>query len=146
MFALSYLVVVFIAAVPLMLTFLQERGNPPSLAFIHRVYRDLAYVAVAVVAILVLEGVFRIALQNFWFGELGQQYRYWFSLGLRVAIFTTVFVVGGLFIAFNLRAVSRPVAIVPRSAPWFGGFIISAMVAFGATSLWISLMAFLGAA
>ena len=65
-----------------LLTILRWRGNPPSIAFIHRVYRDLAYIAVVVVAILVLEAIFRIALQNYWFGELGQQYRYWFALGL----------------------------------------------------------------
>ena len=46
MFGLSYLVVVLVAAVPLLLTILRWRGNPPSLAFIHRVYRDLAYIAV----------------------------------------------------------------------------------------------------
>jgi uncharacterized membrane protein (UPF0182 family) len=63
-----------------------------------------------------------------------------------VVIFAAVFVFGGLFIAFNLKVVCRPVAIVPRSAPWFGGFIISAVVAFGATNLWTPLMAFLGAA
>jgi hypothetical protein len=76
MFALSYLIVIFIAALPLMQTILRERGNPPSVAFIHRVYRDLAYIAFAIVAILMLEAIFRIALQNYWFGELGQQYRY----------------------------------------------------------------------
>ena len=146
MFALSYLVVIFMAALPLMQTILRQRGRPASLVFVHRVYRDFAYIAAAVLAILVLEGTFRIALQNYWFGELGQQYRYWFALGLRVAIFTAVFVLGGLFIAINLRLVSRPVAIVPRSAPWFAGFVISAMVGFGATGLWTPIMAFLGAA
>jgi len=146
MFVLSYLIVVFIAALPLMQTILRQRSNPPSVAFIHRVYRDLAYIAVAIVAILVLEAIFRITLQNYWFGELGQQYRYWFALGLRVALFATVFVFGGLFVAFNLRVACRHVAIVPRSAPWVGGFILSAVVAFGATSLWTPLMAFLGAA
>ena len=145
MFALTYLIVVCIATIPLMQTILRQRGNPPSIAFIHRVYRDLAYIAIALVAILGLEAILRIALQNYWFGELGQQYRYWFALGLRVAIFAAVFVFGGLFITFNLRAACRPVAIVPRSAPWFGGFIISAMVAFGATALWTPLMGFLGA-
>ena len=145
MFALSYLIVVFIAAVPLLLTILQQRGMPPSIAFIHRVYRDAAYIAVVVVGIIVFEAIFRIALQNYWFGELGQQYRYWFALGLRTAIFAAVFVFGGLFIALNLRSVCRPVAIVPPSAPWFGGFIISALVAFGATHLWTPLTAFLGA-
>jgi hypothetical protein len=31
--------------------------------------------------------VLSISLQVFWFGELGQTYRYWFALGLRAAIF-----------------------------------------------------------
>ena len=56
-----------------------------------------------------------------------------------------VLVFGGLFIAFNLRLVCRPVAVVPRSAPWGVGFVIAAVIAFGATSLWTPLMAFLGA-
>jgi uncharacterized membrane protein (UPF0182 family) len=145
MFALSYVMLVLIAALPLAMTVLQNRGNPPSLAFIHRIYRDLAYIAIVVVAIIAIETIFAIALQNYWFGELDQQYRYWLALGLRVAIFATVFVLGGLFIAFNLRSGCRPVAILPRSAPWFGGFIISALVAFGATSLWTPLLAYLGA-
>ena len=146
MFALSYVIVVLASALPLALTVLRERGNPPSLAFIHRVYRDLAYVAAAVFAIIVFETIFTIALQNYWFVELGQQYRYWFALSLRVAIFATVLIFGGLFIAINLRVVCRPVAIVPRSAPWIVGFIISAVIAFGATGLWTRLTAFLGAA
>jgi uncharacterized protein len=146
MFALSYLIVVLIAALPLAMTVLQNRGNPPSVAFLHRIYRDLGYIAVVVVAIIAMETIFSIALQNYWFGELGQQYRYWLALGLRVAIFVTVSVFGGLFITLNLLAGCRPVAVVPRSAPWFGGFILSAVVAFGATSLWTPLLAFLGAA
>jgi uncharacterized membrane protein (UPF0182 family) len=146
MFALTYLILVLIAAVPLALTVLRQRGDPPSLALVHRIYRDLGYVAAAALAIIVFEMVFTIALQNYWFVELGQQFRYWFALGLRVAIFAAVLVFGGLFIAFNLRVSCRPVAIVPRSAPWFAGFIISAVVGFGATDLWTPLTAFLGAA
>jgi uncharacterized protein len=146
MFFLSYLIVIFIAALPLAMTVLQQQGKPPSLEFIHRVYRDLAYIGVAILTIIVFETIFTIALQNYWFAELGQQYRYWFALGLRAAIFVTVFVFGGLFIAFNLHVVCRPVVILPRSAPWFAGFIIAAVVAFGATRLWTPLTAFLGAA
>jgi uncharacterized membrane protein (UPF0182 family) len=146
MFALSYVMLVLIAALPLAMTVLQNRGNPPSLAFIHRVYRDLAYIALVVVGIIAIETIFAIALQNYWFSEVGQQYRYWLALGLRVAIFATVFVLGGLFIAFNLRSGCRLVAILPRSAPWCGGFILSALVSFGATSLWTPLLAFLGTA
>ncbi|MGC2415881.1 MAG: UPF0182 family protein [Stellaceae bacterium] len=146
MFAVSYLILVLLAALPLTMTVLQNRGNPPSIAFIHRIYRDLAYVAGMIIAIIAMEMIFTIALQNYWFDELGQQYRYWFALGLRVAIFVSILAFGGLFTAFNLRAVCRPVEIVPRSAPWFVGFIISALIAFRATSLWTPLTAFLGAA
>jgi uncharacterized protein len=34
---------------------------------------------------------------------------------------------------------------VPRSAPWFAAFIFAALVGFGATTLWIPLLGFLGA-
>jgi len=145
MFSLGYLILVLVAAVPLARTVLQHWGAPPSVAFGHRLYRDLAYIAAAIGAIILLEMIFTVSLQNYWFGELGQQYRYWFALGLRAAIFTTVFVLGGLFVGFNLRAACRPVAIIPRSAPWFAGFILSAVVALGAIDLWTPLTAFLGA-
>jgi uncharacterized membrane protein (UPF0182 family) len=146
MFSVSYLIFVLIAALPLMMTVARQRGNPPSLAVIHRIYRDLAYIAIAIVALIVLETIFTIALQNYWFSELGQQYRYWFALGLQVVIFAAVFVLGGFFIGFNLWLACRPVAVVPRSAPWFGGFVVSAVVALGASGLWTPLVAFLGAA
>jgi uncharacterized membrane protein (UPF0182 family) len=146
MFALSYLILVLAAAVPLARTVLQHQGAPPSVDFAHRLYRDLAYVAAAVAAIILLEMIFTVALQNYWFVELGQQYRYWFAFGLRAAIFVTILVLGGLFIGFNLWAACRPVAVIPRSAPWSAGFILSAVVAFGATGLWTPLTAFLGAA
>jgi uncharacterized membrane protein (UPF0182 family) len=146
MFALSYLILVLVAAIPLARTVLQHQGAPPSVSLVHHVYRDLAYIAAAILAIILLEMIFTVSLQNYWFLELGQQYRYWFALGLRVAIFATVLVFGGLFIGFNLRAASRPVAMIPRSAPWFAGFILSAVVALSAIDLWTPLTAFLGAA
>jgi hypothetical protein len=145
MFAVAYLILIAVAAVPLAMTFLRHRNDEPSVALLHRVYRDFAYVGAAILAIIVFEIVLKISLQNYWFVELGQQYRYWFSLGLRTAIFVTVFVFGGLFIALNLRVVCRPAATVPRSAPWIAGFIISALVAFGAIDLWTPLTAYLGA-
>ena len=146
MFGLSYLIVILAAALPLVITIARQQGNPPSLAFLHRVYRDLAYIAVAIVAIVVIETIFTIALQNYWFDELGQQYRYWFALGLQVAIFAAIFAFGGLFIAFNLVLVCRPVPVVPRSAPWFAGFALAAMIALGAAGQWTPLVAYLGAA
>ena len=103
MFLLGYLILVAIAAIPLLRTVRQHRGGPPSLDVLHRLYRDLAYIAAAVVAIIVLETMFRISLESYWFAELGQQHRFWFALGLQVAIFAAVFVFGGLFIGFNLQ-------------------------------------------
>jgi uncharacterized membrane protein (UPF0182 family) len=146
MFALAYLILVLVSAIPLGRTFLQHRGAPPSVALAHRIYRDLAYIAGSVLVIVVFEMAISISLQNYWFTELGQQYRYWFALGLRVAIFSAVFVFGGLFIAYNLRLACRSAPVVPPSAPWFAGFIISALVALGSIDLWTPLAAFLGAA
>ena len=145
MFALAYLILVLVSAIPLGRTLLQHRGAPPSVALAHRIYRDLAYIAGAVLVIVVFEMAISISLQNYWFSELGQQYRYWFALGLRVAIFVVIFVFGGLFIGFSLRLASRSVAAVPPSAPWFAGFIISALIALGSIDLWTPLTAFLGA-
>jgi uncharacterized membrane protein (UPF0182 family) len=145
MFALGYLILILAAATPLVRTLVENRGAPASVPFLHRVYRDLAYIAAAVIAILLLEVVFTVSLQNYWFSELGQSYRYWFAFGLRAAIFGTVFVFGGLFIALNLRAACRPVAAIPRTAPWVAGFGLSALVALDSLGLWAPLTAFLGA-
>ena len=145
MFLTGYVLLVLVAALPLSRTFLTERGSSLPVVFLHRLYRDLAYIAAAVLAIICFEATLTISLQNYWFGELGQRYRYWLALGLRLAIFFTVLVSVGVFVGCNLRALCRPLPAVPRSAPWFAAFIFSALVAFGATTLWIPLLGFLGA-
>jgi uncharacterized membrane protein (UPF0182 family) len=145
MFLTGYVLLVLVAALPLSRTFLTERGSSLPVVFLHRLYRDLAYIAAAVLAIICFEATLAISLQNYWFGELGQRYRYWLALGLRLAIFFTVLVSVGVFVGCNLRALCRPLPAVPRSAPWFAAFIFSALVAFGATTLWIPLLGFLGA-
>lgn len=146
MFAFSYLIVMLVAALPLMRTIVRRRDNPPSHGFVHRISWDLAYVAAAVAAIALLETMLTISLEDFWFSELDQRYRYWLALGLQVTIFAVVLVFGGLFIAFNLRVTCRPVAVIPRSVPWIVGFAIATVIAFGAAGLWTTLVAFLGAA
>ena len=145
MFLFGYVLLVLLAALPLGRTFLKERGSGSPVVFLHRLYRDLAYIAAAVLAIICFEATLNISLQNYWFEELGQRYRYWLALGLRLAIFFTVLVSVGVFVGYNLRALCRPLPAVPRSAPWFAAFIFSALVAFGATTLWIPLLGFLGA-
>ena len=144
MFGLGYLILLLVASIPLAATVLRHRGDPPSAALAHRVYRDLAYIALAALAIVAFETTLRIALERYWFSELGQSHRFWLALGLQGAIFSTVLVFGGLFVAVNWRLASRRLAL-PPSAPLIAGFAVAALVAFSAVRLWTPLMTFLGA-
>ncbi len=144
MFKFGYFLLILLAVVPLGRTFLRERGGSP-VVFLHRLYRDLAYLAAAIIGIVCFETALTISLQNYWFDELGQRYRYWLALGLRAGIFVTVLFSVGIFVGFNLRALCRPLPAVPKSAPWFAAFIFSAVAAFSATTLWLPLIGFLGA-
>jgi len=143
MFALLYVIIIVVAGLPLAVPLLRARGGEA--VSIHQVYRDLLRVVGVILGIIILEVILRVSLQNYWFGELGQQYRYWLALGLRTGIFISVFFAVGLFAGFNLRVLARPLPLVPHSAPWVLGFVFSAVVAFGATDLWMPLLAFLGA-
>ena len=144
MFQFGYFLVILLAALPLGRTFLRQRGGS-SVVLLRRLYRDLAYIAAAIIGIICFETALKISLQNYWFDELGQRYRYWLALGLRAGIFVTVLFSVGAFVGYNLRALCRPLPAVPKSAPWFAGFIFSAVVALSATTLWLPLLGFLGA-
>ena len=143
MFEIIYLFVIVLAALPLARTLMLGAGGK-HIAFVHRLYRDAAYILAAVLGIIVFEVALRISLENYWFQELGQSRRYWLSLEYRVAIFFVVSLLVGLFVGVNLRVLSRPY-VVPTSAPWVVGFVVAALVGFLATPLWIPLMRFLGA-
>ena len=145
MFGLGYLILLLVASIPLATTLLRHRGDPPSAALVRRVYRDLAYIALAVLAILIFETILHLALERLWFAELGQSDRFWRALGLQAAIFATIMVVGGPFVAVNWRLAARRLASLPPSAPLIAGFAAAALVAFGAVGLWPSLAGFLGA-
>src|SRR6516162_1299606 len=132
-FLTGYVLLIFLAALPLARTFLRGRGGDPPIVFLHRLYRDFAYVAVAVLAIICFEMALTISLQNYWFGELGQTYRYWFALGLCVALFFAVLLSVGTFVGYNLHLLCRSLPAVPRSAPWFAAFFFAALVGLGAT-------------
>ncbi|HEV2365083.1 MAG TPA: UPF0182 family protein [Caulobacteraceae bacterium] len=143
MFLFAYVILLVIAAIPLAITTARRRTAGPTVALAHRMYRDLAYVAAAVVAIVAFELALRISLDAYWFSEVGQSHRYWFAVGLQAAIFATILLVGGAFLGFNLRLASADAAL-PRSLPWIAGFLIAALLALGATWLWAPLTAFLG--
>jgi len=145
MFLVSYVILVLVASIPLAKTLSRLQTGAPPLAYVHRIYRDLAYVAAAILAVIAFETALRISLNYYWFTELGQQYRYWFALGLQVAIFVAILVVGGLFIGLNLSLATRPAPGVPRSAPWLTGFILGAIFASNVDDLWPPLAAYLGA-
>ena len=97
MFQPGYILLVLLAAAPLIRTLLKGGGGGAPLTLLHRIYRDFAYIAAAVVAIICFETALNISLQNYWFGELGQRYRYWLALGLRLGIFFTILVSIGIF-------------------------------------------------
>jgi uncharacterized protein len=144
-FYVIYLFVLAWSALPLARTLMQGQGGD-HVVFVHRLYRDAAYILAAVLAIIVFEAAFGISLEIYWFEELGQSHRYWLSLEYRVAIFLVVLLSAGLFVGATLRVLCRPYAVVPASAPWIFGFGFAVVVGFLATSLWIPLVRFLGAA
>jgi uncharacterized membrane protein (UPF0182 family) len=145
MFGLAYLILLLVAAIPLAVTLVRHRGERPSRALAQRLYRDLAYVALAVLAIVALETTLRLALEGYWFEELGQSARFWLALRLQAAIFAVVLVFGGAFVGLNWRLAARRLASLPPSAPLIAGFVIAASVAFGAARGWLQLAGILGA-
>jgi hypothetical protein len=145
MFGLGYLILLLVAAIPLATTVLRHRGDPRSAALAHRFYRDLAYIALAALAILAFETTMRVALERYWFAELGQSERFWLALGLQGAIFAAVLVFGGSFVALNWRLAARRLASLPPSAPLIAGLAVAALVGAGATRMWMPLIGFLGA-
>jgi uncharacterized protein len=148
MFEVGYLVVLAVSALPLAYTLLQRRRGDDAAdhaAFVHRLYRDAAFILAAVLGIIGLEAALGISLENYWFDELGQSHRFWLSIEYRIGIVLVILFLAGLFVGANLRALCRPLPAVPRSAPWIVGFAIAGLIGFLATPLWIPLMRFLGA-
>ena len=144
MFDIAYLLAGALAALPLARGLLLGGGGD-HIAFVHRLYRDAAYIGIAILAIVCLEVALRISLENYWFAELGQSRRFWFSIEYRIGIFLVSLLLVGLFMGLNLWLLCHLLPIVPRSAPWIVGFAIAGLVGFLATPLWVPLMRFLGA-
>ena len=142
MFEITYLCALVLTALPLALTIL--RGGRDHVAFVHRLYRDAAYILAAVVGIICFEAALSISLENYWFGELSYGHRFWLSIEYRVGIFLVTLLAIGLFLTVNLRLLCRPIPLVPKSAPWIVGFTIAGLIGYLATPLWIPLLRFVG--
>jgi len=145
MFLTVYILLLLLVVLLLARTISAGRTGRPGVMLLHRLYRNFAYIAAAVLAIIGFETALNILLQVYWFGELGQSYRYWLALGLRLSIFFTLLILIGIFIGYNLRVLCRPLPAVPRTAPWFAALVLAALVGFVATTLWVPLLGFLGA-
>ena len=127
MFHLGYVLLVLLASVPLIRTLLKGTDGRAPPIFLHRIYRDSAYLAAAVLAIICFETALNISLQNYWFGELGQRYRYWLALGLWLGVFFTVLVSAAsasthspsrLTRAFNARCCFSSARVAPVRFSW----------------------------
>src|ERR1700721_2529673 len=113
MFQFGYLFLVLFAALPLGRTFLTAQGGGSQVAFAHRLYRDLAYIAAAVLGIICFGTVMTISRQSYSLGEHGPRSRYWVLPGPNPRIFVAVLSSVGIFIGCNLRALCRPLPDVP---------------------------------
>jgi len=140
MFTIGYLVIVALALT------LVARGPWLSSPSPVRFARGLFPVVAIVLGIACLEAALRISLEYYWFAELGKTDRFVLALKYRSAIFIAIFLLGGWFVGANLRALCHSLPLFNVAAPWLAAFAFSAALASLATSLWIPLMAYLGAA
>ena len=69
MFQFGYLFLVLFAALPLGRTFLSAQSGGSQVAFAHRLYRDLAYIAAAVLGIICFETVMTISSRSLYQGR-----------------------------------------------------------------------------
>jgi uncharacterized membrane protein (UPF0182 family) len=143
MFEIACLSVVVLSALPLTGSLLR-RGAGEAIS-LQRLYRDAAYVVIAILAVICLDAALRISLENYWFAELGQSHRFWLSIEYRVRIFLVILFLVGLFVGVNLWLLCRLLPVVPRTVPWIVGFVIAGFVGYLATPLWVPLVRFLGA-
>ncbi len=95
MFEVSYLFVLALAVLPLAYTLLQGAGGN-RIAFVHRLYREAAYILAVLLGIIFLEVALSISLENYWFDELGQSHRFLLSIEYRVGTFLVTLLLVGL--------------------------------------------------
>ncbi len=143
MFEIAYLSLVVLGALPLAGSLLRRSAGEA--ISVHRLYRQAGYIAIAILAVICFDAALQIALENYWFAELGQSHRFWLSIEYRAAIFLVILFLVGLFVGVNLWLLCHRLPIVPRTAPWIVGLVIAGFVGYLATPLWVPLIRFSGA-
>ena len=140
MFTIGYLVIVGLALI------LVAQGHRWSGITSARSVREVFFVAAILLGIACFEAALRISLEYYWFAELGKTERFLLALKYRSAIFIGVFLLVGWFVGANLRALCRCLPLFNIAAPWIAALVFSTALASMATSLWVPLMGYLGAA
>lgn len=140
MFAIGYLLVIALALTPAALRY-ASAGRFPTISARHAIL-----FAAIVIAIAGFEAALRISLEYYWFTELGKTQRFLLALEYRTALFIGVLMIAGWFIGTNLQVLCRQVWPFGARTLWIGTLVCSSLLALLATTLWIPLMAYLGAA
>jgi uncharacterized protein len=139
MFTIGYVLVIVVALIPALSGY-ASTGRFPSIP-LHRVI----LLACIVLGIVCFEAALRISLEYYWFAELGKTQRFLLALEYRTVIFIAVVILVGWFVGSNLRVMCRSVWPFAPAALWLVTLVFAIVLATLAMSLWIPLMAYLGA-
>ena len=139
MFTIGYVLLLVMALIPALLNY-ASTGRFPAIP-----PRRLVLIAAILFGIVIFEAALRISFEYYWFSELGKTQRFLLALQYRAAIFIAVFIVVGWFVGSNLRVMCRSVWPFTPAALWLVALLFGLVLATIAMSLWIPLMAYLGA-
>lgn len=139
MFTIGYVLAIVVVLIPMILSY-ASTGRFPAVPL-----RRVILLAAIVPGIVCFEAALRISLEYYWFSELGKTQRFVLALEYRTAIFFTVAILVGWFVGSNLRVMCRSVWPFTPAALWLVTLVFSIVLATIAMSLWIPLMAYLGA-
>src|SRR5579862_4575542 len=139
MFAIGYVLAIVVALIPALSSY-ASTGRFPAIPL-----RRVILLAAIVLGIVCLEAALRISLDYYWFRELGKTQRFVLALGYRAAIFFAVAILVGWFVGSNLRVMCRSVWPFAPALLWLIALVFAIVLASISMSLWIPLMAYLGA-
>ena len=139
MFTIGYVLVIVVALIPAVLGY-ATTGRVPAVP-----RRRVVLLAGILLGIICFEAALRVSLEYYWFSELGKTQRFWLALQYRATIFFAVAIAVGWFVGSNLRVMCRSVWPFAPAALWLIALVFSMVLATLSMSLWIPLMAYLGA-
>jgi uncharacterized protein len=139
MFTIGYVLVIVVALIPALLSY-ASTGRFAAVPL-----RRVILLAGIVLAIVCFEAALRISFEYYWFSELGKTQRFLLALEYHAALFFAVAILVGWFVGSNLRVMCRSAWPFAPAALWLVTLVFAIMLATLAMSLWIPLMAYLGA-